>query len=57
MVTKGLWDDLLKVEGLEQAEETMNDLHSILRFIGSKGRSAGKTGTTKTGKNTTDYGL
>lgn len=64
MVTKGLYDELLKVEGLEQAEKTMDDLHSLLRTFSP--RKKGKTITTKSGKNakghysettTTDYGL
>lgn len=57
MVTKGLWDELVKTEGLEQAEKTMDDLHSILRLFGSKGKSTTKTLKSHKNSNSTDYGL
>lgn len=72
MVTKELYDELLKIEGLEQAEETMNDLHSILKSWASRPGSntngrKGKVTTKKSGNNAkygaysettvTDYGL
>jgi hypothetical protein len=70
MITKGLYQDLVKVEGLEQAEKTMDDLHSFLRTFRPKGKpkpTPKKVTTTKSGhrsktgdyyENTvTDYGL
>lgn len=70
MVTKGLYEELLKTEGLDQAEKTMDDLHSLLRTFRPKGKpkpTPKKVTTTKSGhrsktgdyyENTvTDYGL
>lgn len=69
MVTKSLWDELLRVEGLEQTEKTMDDIHELIRSFrpGSKNKPSKqvksvKTSGTKDGKkfsSTTeyDYGL